>query len=209
MSRHKYPRTAHLPFSQGRTSDDLELASLNGFVGKTIVITEKMDGENSTLYRDHYHARSLDSKHHPSRDWLKAFWGNIAYQIPEGWRICGENMYARHSIAYDNLESYFYGFSIWDENNIASSWPETVMWLSELGIALPPVLYTGKFDIAVIKATIKALDPEKQEGIVVRVAEEIHYDDFDKYVAKWVRPQHVQTDDHWMHQAVVPNKLAS
>lgn len=26
-------------------------------------------------------------------------------------------------------------------------------------------------------------------------------------VGKWVRANHVQTDDHWMHQAVVPNKL--
>lgn len=41
------------------------------FLKGPVVITEKMDGENTTLYRDGLHARSLDSRHHPSRNWVK------------------------------------------------------------------------------------------------------------------------------------------
>ena len=41
----------------------------------------------------------------------------------------------------------------------------------------------------------------------MRSADGFPYRDFARSVAKWVRPSHVQTDDHWMHGAVVPNGL--
>ena len=90
-------------------------------MGREVVVTEKLDGENTTMYTDYIHARSLDSHHHPSRDWVKQLHGEIGYKIPVGWRVCGENMYARHSIVYYDLTTYFYGFSIWDETNTALS----------------------------------------------------------------------------------------
>jgi hypothetical protein len=40
----KYPRTFHLPYSFGRTSDDKVLKTDDQFIGKHVVITEKMDG---------------------------------------------------------------------------------------------------------------------------------------------------------------------
>jgi hypothetical protein len=36
-----------------------------------------------------------------------------------------------------------------------------------------------------------------KEGIVIRVADSFKLDDFPNYVCKWVRPNHVQTDEHW------------
>jgi RNA ligase len=97
--RCKYPRTPHLPWSPGASEDDVKLDGCLKFQGREVVVTEKMDGENTSLYRNGLHARSLDSRHHPSRDWIKAWHGGIAHHIPEGWRLCGENVYARHSIA--------------------------------------------------------------------------------------------------------------
>lgn len=91
----KYPRTMHLPFSAGVSSDDRVIETLDSFEGKEVVVTIKMDGENSTLYRNHYHARSLDSSHHDSRTWIKQFHGRIAHLIPDNWRVCGENLFAR------------------------------------------------------------------------------------------------------------------
>ena len=108
----KYPRTYHVSWSPGKASDDKTQFDLSSFEGKYIVLTEKMDGENSTISRDYTHARSLDSADHPSRHWLKGMWGDMRYDIPEGWRICGENLYAKHSLGYDNLSSYFMVFSI-------------------------------------------------------------------------------------------------
>lgn len=206
----KYPRTPHLPWSPGRTSDDNVLKSIDHLHELPIVITEKMDGENTTLYRDGFHARSLDSRHHPSRDWLAAFHAEIAHEIPDGWRICGEYMYARHSIAYDDLPSYFLGFSIWNAKNICLSWKETLEWFSLLGIQPVNVLWEGRFDINHIRDIanrMPAIAQGKQEGFVIRPANAFHFSRFGEYVCKYVRANHVQTDEHWMYRPVTPNKL--
>ena len=207
----KYPRTMHLDFSPGLHNDDRVIESLSGLIGKEVIVSEKMDGENSTLYNwdeeIHFHARSLDSRHHPSRDWLKRFHGEIAHKIPKGWRICGENMYAHHSIFYNELESYFYGFSIWNEHNIALSIDKQNQWFAEIGIVQPKVFYRGIFNIDELHDIVKSLDKNKQEGFVVRVTDEIKFEDFGTKVAKWVRKGHIQTDEHWMTKDVVPNVL--
>ncbi|MFJ9678183.1 RNA ligase family protein [Streptomyces sp. NPDC101194] len=205
--RTHYPRTAHLPWSPGASSDDVRIADLSGLTGREVVVTEKLDGENTTLYADGLHARSLDSAHHPSRGRVKALQGRIGARIPEGWRVCGENMFARHSIAYDGLESFFYGFSVWDGERCLD-WDRTVEFLRGLGIPVPPVLWRGTLDARAEKA-LRALKPDtgRQEGYVVRPADAFGAADFGRLVAKWVRPGHVRTDTHWMHAAVVENGL--
>lgn len=203
----KYPRTHHMPFSPGATNDDKILKTLDQFIGKDVVITEKLDGENTTLYCDGFHARSIDSRHHPARDWLARFHSQFAYDIPDGYRICGENLYAKHSIAYNNLPSYFMGFSVWLPNNTAMSWKDTLEFFSLLGIEPVPTLYQGTYSEKSLRDIVSGLDLNTQEGVVMRVADSFHYDDFGQSVAKWVRPRHVQTDDHWMHRSIVVNGL--
>jgi hypothetical protein len=204
----KYPRTAHLPWSPGATDDDKLLRDLSAFEGRRAVATIKKDGENNTLYTDHLHARSLDSRHHPSRDWLRAFHAGMAADIPEGWRVCGEGMFARHSIAYDDLPSYFLGFSVWNADNRCLPWDETLEWFELLGVTPVPVIFDGLFDLDVIKRLHEQLDLTKEEGFVIRVADGFSYSEFRTHVAKYVRAGHVQTDQHWMHGPVVRNGLA-
>ena len=203
---HKYPRTPHLPWSPGGTSDDAYLFNTAHFDGRHVVVTEKMDGENTSLYRDRIHARSLDSQHHPSRDWVKALHGAIRHEIPAGWRICGENVYARHSIAYRELDSYFFVFSIWNDENCALSWSDTCEWAALLGLPTVPVLI-GVCEWNEASTRELTIDPETQEGYVVRLAESFSYADFNLSLAKWVRQGHVQTDQHWMHAEIIPNTL--
>ncbi len=50
---------------------------------KTVIATLKLDGENTTMYSDHIHARSLDSAHHPSRTMIKQIHGAIKHLIPK------------------------------------------------------------------------------------------------------------------------------
>ncbi|GAA2294976.1 hypothetical protein GCM10010149_48940 [Nonomuraea roseoviolacea subsp. roseoviolacea] len=199
-----YPRTPHLPWSPGVTPDDVRAGDLSGLRGREVVVTEKLDGENTTLYADGLHARSLDSAHHPSRAWVKGLQGRIGGRIPAGWRVCGENMYARHSLAYQGLESWFYGFSVWDGDRCLD-WDRTVAFLRGLGIPVPPVLWRGVFDERALRAL--RLDVERQEGYVVRTAAGFGREEFAGRVAKWVRQEHVRTGTHWMHAAVVPNAL--
>ena len=205
--RAKYPTTPHFPFSPGLQNDDRLIKTLSELEGREIVVTEKMDGENTTMGVDYIHARSLDSRHHPSRDWVKKFWGEINYMIPHGMRICGENVYAKHSVGYADLDTYFYGFSVWNEDNVALTWDDTVKWFDSLGIQSVPVLYRGPFDLDVLINLAKNIDPLKTEGFVARVAGAVHYDEFDLKFAKWVRKEHVQTDKHWMTAEIVPNRL--
>lgn len=202
-----------MPFSRGVTSDDKMLSYdklYELYSGKQVLITEKLDGECTTLYKDYSHARSLDSNHHPSRDWVKRFHSEIAHNIPEGWRVCGENVFAKHSISYDNLDSYFYGFSMWDENNNCLSTDETEEWFQLLGIVHAPILsyciLHGNW-VDIIQDLAEVVVENGREGIVMRNRESFHYNDFKNNVVKYVRENHVQTDDHWAHQTVIPNKL--
>lgn len=185
------------------------LSSLEHFAGLEVVVTEKMDGENTTLYSDGFHARSINSKGHESRDWLGAFHASIAGNIPEGWRVCGENLFAKHSLAYSNLESYFLGFSLWNDNNEALSWDETLEWFSLIGIVPVRTIWRGTFSEEKLLELAADLDLNVQEGFVVRVAGNFRFEEFATSVAKYVRKGHVQTDSHWKHQKIVPNCLAS
>jgi len=205
MERYKYPRTQHLPWSPGISSDDLLNANLECFKGQQIIVTEKMDGENTSLYCDYIHARSINGRPHISRDWVKSFHGKIAHLIPEGWRLCGENLYARHSIEYENLPSYFMLFSVWNEKNICLSWAETKEWAELLGVSIVPTIYQGIFDEKELRKL--QIDTQQVEGYVVRLASSFSYADFSNSVIKWVRKGHVQTDEHWMNSEVIPNLL--
>lgn len=203
--RIKYPRTPHLPWSPGATNDDICQGNVNIFEGKVVVVTEKMDGENTTLYPDYVHARSIDSRFHPSRTWVKAFQAKIGYRIPTGWRICGENLYAKHSIAYEDLPSYFLAFSVWNDRNECLSWEDSKVFFEKLGLLAPKELYIGLWCEKTIRNIV--LDTNHQEGYVVRVADSFHFNAFAHSVAKWVRKNHVVTEQHWMHAEIVPNGL--
>ncbi|AAF12618.1 MULTISPECIES: RNA ligase family protein [Bacteria] len=203
--RVKYPSIPHLPWSPGLQNDDRRITSLSGFIGKEVVVTEKLDGENTSLYRDDLHARSLDMRPHPSRTWVKAERGRVAHDIPLGWRFCGENVYAVHSLKYDDLDGYFYLFSVWDDLNVSRPWDEVRGWAERLSLPTPRELYRGPWDEAALQALDP--DPERMEGYVVRVTAAIPYADFGRKVAKWVRRGHVQTDQHWLSQPVEPNGL--
>ncbi|WP_327260859.1 AAA family ATPase [Streptomyces sp. NBC_01232] len=202
-----YPRTPHLPWSPGVAADDLRAVgptALAGLAGREVVVTEKLDGENTTLYADGLHARSLDSAHHPSRAWVKGLQGRIGAGIPAGWRVCGENLYARHSIPYEDLDSWFYGFSVWDGDQCLD-WDRTVRFLRGLGVPTPRVLWRGTFDERALRRL--KLDTARQEGYVVRTVAGFTREEFGRSLAKWVRGGHVQTSTHWMFAQVVPNGL--
>jgi hypothetical protein len=204
----KYPRTMHLPWSESVGDDDRVLSTVDHFVGKEVVVSAKMDGENSSLYHDYFHARSLDGNSHPSQNWVKNFWNSFRHDIPKGWRLCGENLYAQHSLRYEELDSYFLLFSVWNDCNLCLSWEDTVEWADLLNLKLVPVLYRGDFDENIIKALFNESKRQTMEGYVVRLAGEFPYSAFPLSVAKFVRKGHVQTTKHnWRTQAVIPNKM--
>lgn len=210
----KYPRTFHLWNSEALANDDKFIESLDGLVGQDVVVTEKMDGENTTMTCERCYARSLDSVSHFTRDWVRSFWATIQHELPLGWRFCGENLYARHAIAYDNLPSFFIGFSIWDESNTALPWDDAVSYMTMLGITPAPVIYRGVFDLDAIHSAFlqyRSNLGREVEGYVVRRSGPIPHEQFGMWAAKWVRRGHVQGDSHWMYggKQIETNKLAA
>jgi hypothetical protein len=198
----KYPRTYHLTWSPGKTEDDRTFQDLSVFEGKRVIVTRKMDGENFSGYRDYCHARSVDGRSHYTRDWAKNFWMQRSYELPEGWRVCAENLYAVHSIKYEDLPGYLLGFSIWNEKNECLSWDDTIEWFALLDMPIVPVIYDGIWNEEAIKKLYnEKTDREFHEGYVVRLADSFEYKNFKTSVAKYVRANHVATQKHWMYGA--------
>lgn len=194
----KQPRTYHLPWSPGVHDDDRVMDSLEHLHGKRVVVTEKMDGENTSMYRDYIHARSIDSRNSPDRNWVKNFWARICHDIPDRWRLVAENLFAEHSIRYENLESYCYGISIWNARNECLSWDDTQEWFELIGVRSVPIWYDGLFDEKLIrKLYVDERDWDRCEGYVVRLADSFPYSAFRHSVGKFVRAGHVQTTQHW------------
>jgi len=193
------------PISSDSKSYDISVNKNHNFYANGILV------HNCSMYKDYIHARSIDGRSHSSRAWVKQFHSQIAHDIPENWRICGENLYARHSIEYNDLETYFMGFSIWNEKNECLSWDDTLEWFDLLGITPVPVFKReiwSEDTETYLKSLTSATDWSRIEGYVVRNSSSFHYKDFRKNVAKFVRKNHVQTVKHnWQMEQVIPNKL--
>lgn len=206
----KFPRTYHFPWSPNLQNDDRMLENVIDFHDCEVIGTIKMDGESCTMYHNYIHARSVDSGNHESRNWVKGLHGRIAHDIPEGWRVCGENLYAQHSIAYNNLPDYFLVFSIWNKFNRCLSWDMTEEWAELIGLKTVPVFYRGIFNKeAITEAFDKYCETSKDEveGYVIRHTGIISYGDYRRKVGKYVRKNHVQTDEFWMKKPVIKNGL--
>ena len=193
---------------------DIEILDNHNFFANGILV------HNCSMTNKKVWARSPDSNYHPSRIWRNNFWDIVKNDIPDGMRICGEYLYATHSIHYKNLPTYFLVFSIWDEATCLS-WDETVEWSQLLNLQMVPFLYRGLYDPKIVLdlATSEEIFGGIREGVVIRKPEKFTYTDPDnftqcsldaaKHYTKWVRKNHVNTSNHWMFENIVPNELAT
>lgn len=232
----KHPRTYHFSFSQGVQSDDKLLTSDAAFQDEEVVAWVKLDGENTSLYSNYSHARSIDSRHNFTRDWVKKLHSVLKHQIPEDMALIGENLWAEHAIRYPDgfLQGYFYLFAILERGETYLSFDELVAYADLLDLPLPGVLYRGPYDKdklaklaqrlalpVAVKAEssqfsdesftplVDSLDLTLCEGFVTRVTRAFSFDEYSKCVAKYVRAGHVQEDaEHWLKNARQNGALA-
>lgn len=225
MDSPKYNRTFHLPWSPGGTSDDKIATSVENLIGNSIVITEKMDGSNTSLEKAGCFARThAGAPTHASFDMLKVLHASIKYKLPENVQFFGEWLYAKHSISYESLPGYFMLFNVrelkgkdlsdWSEVCYWESWDMVQTWANELEIPTVPELYSGHVNSEQeLKELVESLmiQPSAcggiREGVVVRVQSSFKDADFSSCVMKCVRANHVQTSEHWKDQEIVRNKL--
>lgn len=218
MNSPKYNRTMHLPWSKGATNDDKMATSVDTILNTDIVITEKMDGSNTSLEAEGCFSRSHSGPPiHESFDGLKALHANIKHKIPVNMQFFGEWCFALHSIAYNELPGYFMMFNIRDlaiPNIMWSSWDDVELWAAELEVPTVPVLFSGSISSEKeLKELTESfmIQPSAcggiREGVVVRVARSFNDSEFSECVMKCVRANHVQTSEHWKDQDIVRNKL--
>jgi hypothetical protein len=218
MDSPKYNRTFHLPWSKGATSDDKISSDISHLISTPIVITEKIDGSNTSLEFNGCFARTHSGPPtHASFDGLKALHSSIKYKITEKTQLFGEWVFALHSIAYSALPGYFLLFNVRElspEGYKWLSWEMVELWAQEVEVPTVPVLFNG---IINSEGELKELtesfmiEPSKcggiREGVVVRVSDGFSDAEFSTHVAKMVRANHVQTTTHWKEQEIIRNKL--
>jgi hypothetical protein len=201
----KYPRTYHVPWSKRGVVSDKYLTDMKSFEGRRVVVTEKVDGENTTMYHDHIHARSTRGVFGKNYGYLLDLWSRIRFDVPENWRLCGENMFLQHTVTYDSLPDFFLVFSLWNDKHQCLSWSETLEFVELMGLHTVPVLYEGLYDEdRLVELRPNGID---SEGWVVRLAESFSFANFKYSVAKYVSPNFVLPPEHWTRGKAVKNKL--
>ena len=212
----KYPRTPHLPWSPGGTKDDRRVESVDSFIGRELIITEKVDGSNLCMTRSNVFARSHGAAPgHISFDYAKGLHAGLSHTIDNGVSLFGEYCYAVHSIAYTKIDGYFLLFGARDDTiNKWYSWDDVELQAMDSCVLTVPVLWRGMVDSAEqLEERTNSLCEDAsyfggdREGVVVRLADSFADEDFSKSVAKWVRANHVQTDDHWKSRTVVRQRV--
>jgi hypothetical protein len=187
-------------------------------IGVPIVLTEKMDGSNTSLEQGGCFARThAGAPTHASFDSLKALHAEVGFQMPSGMQFFGEWCFAKHSISYDALPGYFLLFGIRELDSDPSfwyAWEEVEGHAEYFELPTVPVLFKGIINSEKeLKELVESLmiQPSAcggiREGVVARVAGEFSDNDFSSCVMKCVRANHVQTSDHWKDQEIIRNKL--
>ena len=174
---HHLPDSAGGPVQQDLSWLDVEL-----------VVTEKLDGGELTFTRDAVHGPDGA----PTEPWDRpatALWTMIAHHIPDGWRVCGESMWARRGITYTDLPGVFMVFGVWDETDTLLGWDDTVDWADRLELPVVPVLYRGVGLSTARAVWSRQRSAETSEGYVVRTAGRIAAADLPYKLLCWVRPK--------------------
>lgn len=229
--RMKYP---HTPFFRNSPGGDVSEKRENGvmkwesLINKDLVFTVKMDGSNATFDYAGVAARNANDAPHVSFDMLKA--KHDAFNpcfLPDYLQFFCEWLYAKHSIHYTGetaLTDYAQLFGIFNHRtNEWLGWESVREWAKSLGIHTVPTiseLYKGCGYPIVKKRYSQPQDLENDvagwakkvisdghEGIVVRSAYSYPWNKFNQNIAKYVRANHVNTDQHWSQQKVVRNEV--
>lgn len=219
--RIKYPTTPYLPFSpqwqspESAKYNNAYLENVNNFLNAPIIVTIKMDGSNVQMTKELIAARNGTVANHKSFDYLKSLHAQkYSYLIPDDIEVFGEWLYAKHSIHYtDNisLSNYLQIFGVYDmKKRMWGSWSDVENISNVLEVPTVPMIKKVKYTeewklIRDISTIAQCIIKKGHEGIVIRVDYPFHYGQFSDHIAKYVRQNHVQTDEHWSKQSIIKN----
>ena len=211
----KYPKTPYWPWSPSIGRDDTVHKNPSRFVGEPVVVTEKLDGGNTLLHSGEVYGRSVSAP--CEGKWMAMVKKHHAWKVREpDLYLYGEDIYGVHSIAYDPVPENrtFHAFALRDGDGAFASFAEVEAYAQRQGIPVVPVLFKGRFkSLAEIRAFLErahgatSLLGGEREGVVLRLAGGFPAAEFPQSVCKSVRPDHVQSEEHWSRNWV-PCKIA-
>ncbi len=203
--RLKYPRTPYWPYSPTIGRGDTVHPDPERFVGRPVVVTEKLDGSNILIHRGKVYGRSVGAE--TTNKWMAMVKKHHAWKVTEpDIHLYGEDIYGVHSIHYEAVRENetFYAFALRDSKGNFRSMAALEQFATQRSIPVVPVIFQGVFaSIAEMRVSIHAEHAKQsalggeREGIVVRIAERFSSAEFARNVCKSVRRDHVQTDRHW------------
>ena len=204
----KYPKTLYYTYSPSVGRDDKHVEGLFKFINHDIVITEKIDGTNTRLYKGNVYDRSKSSE--PA----KGAWFSMVKRFHaqktrnHDFMIYGEDIYGIHSIKYMPVkpQNTFMAFALYNPSTkMFLEWETFEEMMRARDIPTVPILFKGIFEsVADLNNFIRDAHqlPSSiggiREGIVIRVARSFGLREFEAAVCKSVRREHVQSDaEHW------------
>lgn len=126
--------------------------------------------------------------------------------------IFGENLYAIHSIEYKDLDEHFFVFGI-RYLDVWLSWEEVEFYAAFFGLPTVPVVMEEEPESALsFESNVLGMIKESSafdsvdnftkeictmEGIVSKNKNEFSVEDAKENIFKYVRKDHVKTDEHW------------
>jgi hypothetical protein len=205
MTPPKYPRTFHWPWSQQVHDDDSYHQDPSFFVGRDVNITEKLDGGNTALNAGLVYARSTGQE--ATQGWfahVKKYHAWKTATLDPSITVYGEDLAALHSVDYKlPMDETYKVFQIREGDEFMSTYG-MVTTAASLGMAVVPSLFYGQFKS--VEEITRWFETEikkpsafgtTREGFVMSTTYGFMADEFSQHVCKYVRKNHVQTDEHW------------
>ncbi|MBZ5521047.1 MAG: RNA ligase family protein [Acidobacteriia bacterium] len=218
----KYPRTPHIEGSRSQPGDeDVKIVPAGDLRGRPLVVEEKLDGSNSAISFESDGTLVLQSRGHvltggPRERQFDLFKRWSSWHRDALWRILGpryimygEWLYARHTIAYDELPHYFLEFDVLDRE--AGEFLDTERrhkLLAGSPVMSAPVLATGS--VKTFEGLIgrsRCSSSESMEGLYIKWEEGGQVRERYKYVRGSFLQAVADSEEHWMDRPIVPNRL--
>ena len=217
----KFPTTPHLTVLGNGTVRDDKVFTKNerdAFLDHELIVEEKIDGANVGISFDNsgdihvqnrgdFLLKPYQGQWKKLDEWL-FFNQDVFFDVLENQYILfGEWCFARHSVRYESLPSWFLGFDIYDKTNkqfLSCEGRNGVF--RRMKISQTPMLGRGRFSLQELKLFFRTsrFSSSNSEGIYLRY-------DQGKWLgerAKLVRPEFVQAIEiHWSSKGLIPNKL--
>ena len=212
MDHIKYPKIKHLPGSKMSRGDKrLSEEALDFLRQSPVQISEKVDGaivaigvENEMPQLFKRGGAVTNNEHEQFAEFKAWSYCNMhrIINIPDGWRIYGEWLSVKHTVAYDKLPDYFIAFDILTENGFLPC-SQVEEYLLQWGFNIPIVYNVTLDEIEnFVTSTLSAYSTtDIMEGVVVRDSES-------KVRGKWVRENFIQ-GEHWSAGKSQRNYLSS